>query len=97
MEWGPNWLKPIQERLAVKYPHLNVEELDAYQAVCRSAMNFGHEQVPEHWHAAGGDQAEAERRSQQAVLARYPWVSPANLSHLFSQGCYYAWKDGAIG
>lgn len=97
MEWGPNWLAAIQPRLAERYPHLGAAELDAYDAVCRAAMRWGHAQVPEQWQAAKGDQAEASRRFEAAARARYPWISEKTLSHLFSQGCYYAWKNGDIG
>ncbi len=97
MEWGPNWLADIQPRLVERHPELGAEALDAYDAACRAAMRWGHAQVPVHWQAAGGDQAEASRRFDEAVRARYPWISEKNLSHLFSQGCYYAWKDGDLG
>lgn len=96
MAFGPDWLKPIQSRLAERHPGLSAAELDAYEASCRTAMEFGHAQVPQHWNAAGGDKAAAFRRFEAAVLARHPWIDEKNLSHLFSQGCYYAWKDGGL-
>jgi hypothetical protein len=96
MEWGPNWLAAIQPRLAERHPALSAEELDAYEAACRTAMNWGHAQVPEHWHAAGGDQDNAFRRFEGAVRERYHWISEKNLAHLFSQGSYYAWKNGDL-
>lgn len=96
MEWGPNWLEPIQSRLANRFPRLTAEELDAYEAACRAAMNWGHAQVPKSWRAANRDQAEAGRLFEQAVCERYPWISEHNISHRFSQGCYYAWKDGDL-
>ena len=97
MEWGPDWLQPIQPRLAARYPGLGAEQLDAYDAWCRGVMHWAHAQVPEHWRAAAGNEAEARRRFDEAVLSRHSVVSPDNLSRLWSQGCYYAWKDGALG
>ena len=44
MEWGEDWLQPIQRRLPI-------------------------------------------------MTARFQWVNTDNLSRLFSQGMYYAWKD----
>jgi hypothetical protein len=96
MEWGPNWLAAIQARLAERHPGLNAAELDAYDAACRTAMRWGHAQVAEHWQAANRDGDEASRRFEAAVREQYPWMSEKNLSHLFSQGCYYAWKDGGL-
>jgi hypothetical protein len=96
MAWGPDWLQPIQSRLAALYPALGEAELDAYEAACREAMSWGHAQVPDAWHAAGHDQAEANRLFEQAARERYPWISDKNVSHLFSQGTYYAWKNGDI-
>jgi hypothetical protein len=96
MEWGPNWLAAIQPRLAERHPELTAEELDVYETACRNAMNWGHAQVPEHLQAANRDQDEAFRRFEAAARERYPWISEKNLSHLFCQGCYYAWKDGGL-
>lgn len=50
--FGPDWLKPIQARLAVKYPELIRAELNAYDAACREAMCFGHRQLAVVWKEA---------------------------------------------
>jgi hypothetical protein len=96
MEFGPNWLKPIQERLGKKFPELNPLELDEYDRICREAMNFGHAQVVPCERESKGDRHAAFERFQTNVLARYAWVSRKNLDHLFSQGWYYAMKDGDL-
>jgi hypothetical protein len=90
MAFGPDCLRPIQSRLGAA-------ELDAYEAACRKAMDFGHAQVPAHWNAASVDKAAAFRLFEREVLARYSWMSEKNLSYLFSQGCCYACKDGCWG
>jgi hypothetical protein len=92
MAFGENWLRPIQSRLAARFPQLEKAELDAYDAACRKAMKFGHEQAAGTTTEAGGDQSEHFRLFEAAVLAKYAWVTPENLSRLFSQGCYYARK-----
>ncbi|HEX6372835.1 MAG TPA: hypothetical protein VF006_28190 [Longimicrobium sp.] len=97
MEFGASWLQPIQPRLAKRHPELTAEELDAYEATCRAAMTWAQLQVPELWHAAGGKEREARRLFETSVGERYPWISAGNLSHLFTQGRYYAWKDGLLG
>ena len=97
MAFGPDWLQPIQARLAAQHPHLAAAELDAYDAACRGAMDFGYAQAYDRLAAAGGDDPAARPAFEQAMRARHPWVSAGNLSRLFSQGRYYAWKDGALG
>lgn len=96
MEFGADWLKPIQSRLAREYPELTRAELDAYEGECRSAMEFGHAEVQKSWRAAGGSQGEAVRVFREAMLGRYAWIEEENVSRLFSQGSYYAWKDGEL-
>ena len=96
MEFGANWLRPIQDRLAAQFPQLSQGELDEYDRVCREAMNFGHTQLVSCWREAHSEQRQALEFFRRDVVGRYPWVSEANLSRLFSQGCYYAFKDGEI-
>lgn len=96
MEFGQNWLRPIHERMSARYPLLSESELDGCDKRCREAMKFGHLVLRECWRAASSEKTAAFRLFRQRVLAVYPWVSPANLEHLFSQGCYYAWKDGEL-
>ncbi|MBW3570973.1 MAG: hypothetical protein KY467_07695 [Gemmatimonadetes bacterium] len=96
MEFGPNWMQPIQARLAARHPRLSTEALDAYEAACRETMTWAHLRVPEHWNAVGGDEAEAFRRFKVQVLTAYPWISGKNLKRLWTQGRYYASKDGLL-
>ncbi len=96
LEWGENWLQPIQERLHRQCPKLGEAELDEYNTTCREAMDFGHNHVPDCWRQSGEDQKKAYSLWEQEMKSRYPWISKDNLSHTFSQGCYYAWKDGEM-
>ncbi|RAV99240.1 hypothetical protein [Pseudochryseolinea flava] len=43
MEFGPNWLKPIQDRLHASFPSLTTQTLDEYNETCRDVMFKGHE------------------------------------------------------
>ena len=96
MGFGPNWFQPVQSRLEAKHPHLSTGALDAYDATCRAAMNWAQQRVPEHWNAVGGNEAEAFGRFKVQVLTAHPWISGKNLKHLWTQGRYYAWKDGLL-
>jgi len=94
MEWGENWLKPIQARLRLRYPQLSQAELDEFNRLSQEAMKFGHDTAYELAMAA----AKRVHASDFAPIfkARYPWASDKNIAHLFSQGMYYAWKDGGL-
>lgn len=96
MEFGQHWLQPIQERLRLMHPQILQAGLDEYNRQCQAAMKLGHEVVPECWREASSQQAVAMQLFRQRILAACPWVSEANLQGLFSQGCYYAWKDGSL-
>ena len=94
MEWGKNWLKPIQERLAVRHPELSQDELNEINATCQSTMKFGHDYVYNLALKTGKDTKKSDL--ELAMQSRYPWVNAKNISHLFSQGMYYAWKDTGL-
>jgi hypothetical protein len=94
MEWGKNWLKPIQERLAVRHPELSQDELNEINAICQSTMKFGHDYVYNLALKTGKDTKKSDL--ELAMQSRYPWVNAKNISHLFSQGMYYAWKDTGL-
>jgi hypothetical protein len=96
MEFGKNWLQPIQGRLGRKHKDLSHGQLDEYERVCREALTYGVEQVKVQMRAAARQEKKAARLFGEAMTARYPWMTPKTLSHLFSQGCYYAWKEGEL-
>jgi hypothetical protein len=89
MEWGEDWLKPIQSRLVIQHPQLSHSELDMYNTLCQETMRFGHDLIYE-LHYQNTPDIQSHFRSQ--FKEKYPWVSDENLGHLFSQGMYYAHK-----
>lgn len=90
MEWGENWLKPIQSRLAKEYPTLSPHELDNMNTICQTAMRFGHNLI---YSVEKTNNHEVNQTEWQTkLLHRYPWINKANLGRLFSQSMYYAWK-----
>jgi hypothetical protein len=94
MEGGENWLKPIQDRLALQHPELSQSELDEVNDICHAAMKFGHDCVYDLALKSGKN---TKREDFEPLMrVRSPWVDPKNLSHLFSQGMYYAWKDTGL-
>jgi len=96
MEFGDNWLRPIQERLHARYCQLSESVLNEYNEQCQAAMKFGHLELRHCWRDAHSQKDAAFQLFRERVCSRYPWISAANLERLFSQGCYYAWKDGEL-
>jgi hypothetical protein len=92
MDWGESWLAPIQARLAQQHPRLQRVELDELNAVCQTALRFGHETVHDMVRRSGKEVTQADFSA--AFLAANPWASPDNVMRLFNQGLYYAWKTG---
>ena len=92
MDWGEDWLAPIQQRLRERHPGLSRTELDELDATCRAAMKLGHEMV----HAGVRQQGKnlALPAFAERFVAEVPWASVENVERLFNQGLYYAWKTG---
>jgi hypothetical protein len=91
MAFGKDWLKPIQSRLANKYPGLSIDELNTYNGQCQEAMKFGHDAVYSMAEKQGKNTSKVE--FQLLYSAKYPWVTAKNIKGIFNQGMYYAHKD----
>jgi hypothetical protein len=96
MEWGEQWLSPIQERLGAAHPEMSAGELDRYDDACRAAMKRMHALVPECWRTGGEEEKVVYARYREKVMKSWPWVSDDNLGRAWSQGMYYAWRNGDI-
>ena len=99
MEFGKDWMQPVQNRLKRKYGHLTKEQLDHYDAVCRKtrekACNFIYERLMALCHNQETIRRKALKDSLNGFISEhYAWISVKNRRSLFSQGLYYAWKDG---
>lgn len=92
MDWGDQWLAPIQERLARQHPTLEPHELDELNDACQAAMRFGHE-TAYRLVAPGGTELDASAFAV-AVRERFPWIDAANGERLLRQSLYYLWKAG---
>ena len=88
LEWGPNWLKPINERILVAHPQLTERDAQTLQLWCVEAREFAFAEV-EKWYPL-----EVENKAERALETtrrKYPQIDAHNLAHLFNQGMYYAW------
>jgi hypothetical protein len=93
MEWGEQWLMPIQTRLAQLHPELDAIELELYNEACGSAMRYGHDLVMEVMLRTHNEE-EWETLWWTEFREAFPWASDDAMRHLYSQGRYYAWKAG---
>ena len=57
----------------------------------QDAMKFGHNYV---YNTLESRKDIKQSDLEVAIKQRWSWVNAKNLSHLFSQGMYYAMKDG---
>jgi len=99
MEFGEDFRKPIQERLARKYSDLSPEQLDHYNSECTTAMHAGNQFVNdllENLSGSGRTIPEPQLKSQlkSFMTPRYTWINQDNLDRLYSQSCYFAFKNG---
>ena len=93
MEWGENRLQPIQEHLKKLLKIFQQKQLDEYNRICRSVMDEGQKMVYEMAEKTGCNGVRIDEWKVK-MLQSYPWINDDNISHLYSQGMYYAWKDG---
>lgn len=100
IEFGKEWRQPIQPRLAKKkYKFLSKDDLDQYDLVCRPARDDAQSFIYNKLEEIADLKEQIENDHLQRifsvyVLEKYEWVRKTNLNKLFSQGCYYAWRDG---
>jgi hypothetical protein len=94
LEWGEQWLEPIQERLGTIYPQLSEKELDDYNSYCKKVASDGNALIFKIVHEDSEDFYGVKNRQlwKKTMLERYPWINEENLSRSYSQSCYYAMK-----
>jgi hypothetical protein len=88
LEWGKQWLQPINDRIRAIYPSLTEAEADDLDRKCKEIQKYCWDDLC--WKELDGLITQAEIVA--AMKARYPELSDANLNHLISQGYYYARK-----
>ena len=99
MEFGENFLQPIHNRLENKYSHLNKSQLEFYSKTCQQVRYDGNQFVYytlERLNVQRQNISEKKLRDDfhDFIKNKYSWTTPQNINSLFSQSCYFAWKDG---
>jgi len=87
LEWGKNWLAPINKRIRKKYSYLTESDAEKLNARCKEIQRFA-------W-----DLCEKERDGKMSVgdinkriNEKYPILDSENVSQLVSQNMYYVRK-----
>lgn len=98
MEFGENWLKPIQQRLFRRYNFLSKEELDKYNLICKTALDDGIRFIQNTLTSLDSRQqyiGERELKLELAVFMRkkYAWINNQGIDRVFNQSCYYSWNE----
>jgi hypothetical protein len=99
MEFGKNWLQPINDRLKDKFGFLAEQEIELYSGICRDARNDSSDFV---LNTLGKvfDSGETIKDSdfriefENHILQKFDWVNKSNLNRAYSQGMYYSWREG---
>lgn len=98
MEFGENWLSPIQKRLSKKIPDLTNESLDKYNTICKSTLDKGIEKL---FNILDDIDPKSPLKNkdlfklfESEIKRDFNWISNKNMERLYSQCRYYAWKDG---
>jgi len=93
MEFGENWLKPIHERINKKYPDISSEDLEKLNSLCKKINQFANNYFYENGSVINDEIKFVDfDKFKNDILSKYNWISKDNLSHLYSQSCYYARK-----
>lgn len=93
MAWGPEWLQPIQGRLAAAHPRLDASQRDALDALARQTMRAGREALLKLLRDQRGDLALPSIEAFSASLGpSFAWLDATQLSRLYSQSIYYLRK-----
>ena len=84
--WGPERSKPLLDKMRTIYPEIDETTVNALAKLCGEVTSFAWRQYEQAF-------AKSISESQAAgnIKERFPFVSPDNLSHLQTQGMYYAW------
>ena len=89
LEWGENWLCPINARLLAVEPQWSAEQAEILNAWCVEVREFAWAQIAPFYASAEEGRFE---RAMETTRRKYPQVSQANLARLYNQGMYYAWR-----
>ena len=86
LEWGENFMAPIQTRLRKSFPELTPDQADELEKSSRKIQSFAFA-LYEELYVERMTRAEVEAK----IKAAYAFLDEDNMARLYSQGMYYAW------
>lgn len=93
MAWGPEWLQPIQGRLAAAQLNLDASQRDALDVLARQTIGAGREALLDLLRDQRDDLALPSIEAFSASLGpSFAWLDATQLSRLYSQSIYYLRK-----
>ena len=92
MDWGDDWLSPINTRLHERHRYLGADELAIINDECQAAMRWGHEIM--HDQLRDGARSVDAEGFAHLIHERHPWVDEETMARLLKQSIYYAAKTG---
>ena len=93
LEFGENWLTDIDDRLSEKFPGLSKYDLRKCDNLCRKTAKIANSFVCNNPIKEKGKVKFIDSSDFKIyMLNQYDWINEKNLSHLYSQSCYYAMK-----
>lgn len=100
-EFGEHLGEPIQKRLMLQFAFLGIDHVDFYDRICTETRDEAHRFVYKQMEELAARNETISKTWSYAqfevhMLAKYPLMNEDNLRLLYSQGCYYCWKDGII-
>ena len=88
LEWGNEWLQPIQNRLMHLAPRLSGNDIEKISEYIIGVRDIIFKIYEEHYNP---ESQTFDSDVVKKVAEKYPWINKNNLSSLDSQAKYYAW------
>ena len=99
LEFGKNWMRPINERLSRRFPNLTNAELEEFNRICEQTRNSSLNHMSEILQRITDQQNRVKEKEIKSAITewmrdQFPWVSSSNIKRIHSTGMYFGWKDG---
>ena len=86
LEWGENFMAPIQARLRETFPELTPDQADELEKSSRQIQSFAFA-LYEELYFEKMTRAEVEAK----IKVAHAFLDADNMARLYNQGMYYAW------
>ncbi|VUD69399.1 hypothetical protein TDB9533_04766 [Thalassocella blandensis] len=98
MEFGENWLKPIDDRIKKEYPMISSQRLAELSEIINDTRDYGLKLVLECIEGSESQDEAFEKLENgrenifQLIRERVPGISEENVNKVYSQSIYYSRK-----